>query len=147
MRLRPLRQLVGLGHGCTVAAPLLIARKPGERIKNDRRDSQKLALQHRAGALSPVWVPDEVHEAMRDLVRARIDAAAQLTRARQQLLTFLLRHGRTYEAGKNWTQRHRCWLAGQTFEQQGRLRPTSVLSPRKAATTSVHAAANPRMED
>ena len=112
------RQLVGLGHGCTVAAPSLIARKPGERIKNDRRDSQKLALQHRAGALTPVWVPDEVHEAMRDLVRARIDAAAQLTRARQQLLAFLLRHGRTYEAGKNWTQRHRCWLAGQTFEQQ-----------------------------
>ena len=54
---------------------------------------------------------------MRDLVRARIDAAMQLMRARQQLLSFLLRHSRIYETGKHWTQRHRSWLAGQTFEQ------------------------------
>lgn len=66
------RQLTALGHSCTVAAPTLIARKPGDRIKTDRRDSQKLALQHRSGDLTAVWVPDEVHEAMRDLVRARI---------------------------------------------------------------------------
>jgi transposase len=101
-----------------VAAPTLIARKPGERIKTDRRDSQKLALQHRSGDLTAVWVPDEVHEAMRDLVRARIDAVMQLMRARQQLLAFLLRHRRAYETGKNWTLRHRRWLAGQAFEQE-----------------------------
>jgi transposase len=113
------RQLVGLGHGCTVVAPSLIPKKPGDRIKTDRRDSQKLAVQHRAGGLTAVWVPDEVHEAMRDLVRARLDAVMQLMRARQQLLAFLLRHGRTYEKGrKNWTLRHRHWLAGQTFEQE-----------------------------
>ena len=112
------RQLTALGHGCTVAAPTLIARKPGDRIKTDRRDSQKLALQHRSGDLTAVWVPDEVHEAMRDLVRARIDAVMQLMRARQQLLAFLLRHRRTYETGKNWTLRHRRWLAGQAFEQE-----------------------------
>jgi transposase len=112
------RQLVGLGHGCTVAAPTLIARKPGERIKTDRRDSQKLTLQHRFGDLTAVWVPDPVHEAMRDLVRARMDAVMQLMRARQQCLAFLLRHGRNYGAGKkNWTQRHRRWLSTQTFEQ------------------------------
>ena len=74
-----------------VAAPTLIARKPGDRIKTDRRDPQKLALQHRLGDLTAVWVPDEVHEAMRDLVHARIDAMMQLMRARQQLLAFLLR--------------------------------------------------------
>jgi transposase len=112
------RQLTELGHGCIVAAPTLIARKPGERIKTDRRDSQKLALQHRSGDLTAVWVPDEVHEAMRDLVRARIDAVMQLMRARQQLLAFLLRHRRAYETGKNWTLRHRRWLAGQAFEQE-----------------------------
>ena len=77
------RQLIALGHRCTVAAPTLIARKPGDRIKTDRRDSQKLALQHRSGDLTGVWVPDEVHEAMRDLVRARIDAMMQLMRARR----------------------------------------------------------------
>jgi len=112
------RQLVELGHGCTVAATSLIARKPGDRIKTDRRDSQMLALQHRSGALTAVWVPDEVHEAMRDLVRARGDAMMQLMRARQQLLAFLLRHGRTYPVGNNWTLRHRRWLAGQDFDQE-----------------------------
>jgi transposase len=111
------RQIVELGHGCTVVATSRIPRQPGERIKTDRRDSQKLAILHRSGDLTAVWVPDQIHEAMRDLVRARIDAMMQLMRARQQLLAFLLRHGRTYETGKNWTQRHRSWLAGQTFEQ------------------------------
>jgi transposase len=112
------RQLTALGHGCMVVAPTLIARKPGDRIKTDRRDSERLAMQHRSGDLTAVWVPDEVHEAMRDLVRARIDAMMQLMRARQQLLAFLLRHRRTYETGKNWTLRHRRWLAGQSFEQE-----------------------------
>jgi len=111
------RQLTKLGHACAVVATSLIPRKPGERIKTDRRDSQKLAILHRSGDLTPVWVPDEAHEAMRDLTRARIDASMQLMRARQQCLAFLLRYGRTYETGKHWTQRHRSWLAGQTFDQ------------------------------
>src|SRR5882757_5835713 len=63
------RQLTGLGHKCTVAAPSMIPRKPGERIKTDRRDSEKLAILHRSGDLTPVWVPDTTHEALRDLDR------------------------------------------------------------------------------
>jgi transposase len=109
------RQLTGLGHRCTVAATSLIPRKPGERIKTDRRDSQKLAILHRSGDLTQVWVPDATHEALRDLVRARVDATMHLMRARQQLLAFLLRHGRSYPTGKHWTMRHRSWLAGQSF--------------------------------
>jgi transposase len=111
------RHLTGLGHGCAVVATSLIPQKPGARIKTDRRDAAKLAILHRSGHLTAVWVPDENHEAMRDLTRARIDASMQLMRARQQLLAFLLRHGRSYETGKHWTQRHRSWLAGQTFDQ------------------------------
>jgi transposase len=91
--------------------------KPGERIKTDRRDSQKLAVLHRSGDLTAVWVPDATHEALRDLVRARVDATMHLMRARQQLLAFLLRHGRSYPTGKHWTQRHRGWLAMQTFAE------------------------------
>jgi len=91
--------------------------RPGERVKTDRQDSQILATLHRAGELTPVWVPDQVYEAMRDLVRARMDAAMQQMTARQQLLAFLLRHGRIYEKGKHWTQNHLRWLAIQTFEQ------------------------------
>lgn len=111
------RQLTDLGHGCMVVEPSLIPRKIGDRIKTDRRDAQKLAILHRSGDLTRVWVPDPVHEAMRDLVRARLDAMMALMRARQQLLAFLLRHGRTYAKGKYWTQRHRVWLAEQVFEQ------------------------------
>ena len=110
------RQLTGLGHKCTVVGPSMIPRKPGERIKTDRRDSQKLAILHRSGDLTPVWVPDATHEAVPDLARARVDASMHLMRARQQLLAFLLGHGRTYTTGKHWTQRHRSWLAGQTFQ-------------------------------
>ena len=67
--------------------------------------------------LESKWAPDTTHEALRDLVRARVDASMHLMRARRQLLAFLLRHGRSYPTGKHWTQRHRSWLAGQTFQE------------------------------
>lgn len=111
------RQITDLGHSCMVVAPSKIPISSGDRVKTDRRDSQRLAILHRSGELTRVWVPDELHEAVRDLVRARMDAAKQLTCARQQLLAFLLRYGRIYPSGhKHWTNMHRRWLAGQTFE-------------------------------
>jgi transposase len=79
------RRPSGLGHGCVVVAPSLIPRKPGERIKTDRRDAGKLATLHRAGELTPVWIPDPAHEAMRDLVRARQAAVRSMRHARRQL--------------------------------------------------------------
>lgn len=74
----------------------MIAHKPGERIKTDRRDSRKLAVLHRSGDLTAVWVPDEFHEPVRDVVRARVDASMHLMKVSQQLLAFLLRHRRSY---------------------------------------------------
>ena len=65
------RQLTSLGHRCDVVAPSLIPMKPGDRVKTDRRDATMLARLHRAGELTPVWVPDADHEAMRDLIRLR----------------------------------------------------------------------------
>ena len=90
------RQIVALGHDCTVVAPSLVPRKPGERVKTDRRDALTLARLHRAGELTGVWVPDPTHEAMRDLVRARTAAMEAVRRARQRLQGFLLRHGRVF---------------------------------------------------
>jgi transposase len=108
------RQLTALGHKCTVAATSMIPRKPGERIKTDRRDSQKLAILHRSGDLTAVWVPDPTHEALRDLVRARVDASMHLMRARQQLLAFLFRHGRIYAMRRsdqpNWPNAMTCFF-------------------------------------
>ena len=110
------RQLTLAGHGCVVVAPSLIPRKPGDRIKTDRRDAINLAKLHRAGELTAVWVPDQAHEAIRDLVRARLAAVRSLRQARQQLSGFLLRHGRHYHRPA-WTLMHRRWMAGLRFEQ------------------------------
>ena len=109
------RHLAKRGQECVVVAPSQIPRKPGDRVKTDRRDAVMLASLHRAGQLTPVWVPDAGHEAVRDLVRARSAAVAGSRAARQQLLGFLLRHGRRHE-GKPWTRAHRVWLAGLRFE-------------------------------
>lgn len=110
------RQLCELGHDCVVVAPSLIPKKPGERVKTNRRDAVTLARLLRAGELTSVWVPDAVHEAVRDLVRAREAAAQDLRRKRQQLLSFLLRHGRIFDGRKHWTMAHRRWLADQKFD-------------------------------
>jgi transposase len=109
------RQIEALGHPCLVVAPALIPKRPGERVKTNRRDAVTLARLHRAGELTGVWVPDAVHEAVRDLVRAREAAADDRRRKRQQLLSFLLRHGRVYSGGGHWTLAYRRWLAKQSF--------------------------------
>ncbi len=90
------RQVRALGHNCSVVAPSLIPKKSGERVKTNRRDAVTLARLFRAGELTSVWVPDAIHEAIRDLVRARETASQDLRRKRQQLLSFLLRHGRIF---------------------------------------------------
>jgi transposase len=110
------RHIRDLGHDCMVVAPALIPKRPGEHVKTNRRDAITLARLHRAGELTAVWVPDAVHEAVRDLVRAREAAADDLRRKRQQLLSFLLRRGRIYSGGGHWTLAHRRWLAKQAFE-------------------------------
>src|SRR5580693_5246674 len=109
------RHLSARGHECVVVAPSLIPKRAGDRVKTDRRDAASLARLHRAGELTAVWVPDAGHEAMRDLVRARLDAVHALRRARQQLSGFLLRQGCHY-GRPAWTKLHRRWLAGLKFE-------------------------------
>ena len=110
------RQLVSLGHACEVVAPSLIPKRPGEHVKTNRRDAISLARLLRAGELKGIWVPDEVHEAVRDLVRAREAAGEDLRKKRQQLQSFLLRHGRTFTGHKAWSPAHSRWLAAQRFE-------------------------------
>src|SRR5436190_2840372 len=104
-------QLTGLGVRCEVVAPTLVPVKTGDRVKTDRRDALKLARSYRAGDLTPVWVPDAAHEALRDLVRAREAAKKDQLRARHRLGKFLLRHGRRPPtATKAWTQSHLTWV-------------------------------------
>ena len=100
-------QLTALGVRCEVVAPTLIPVKAGDRVKTDRRDAEKLALRYRAGDLTPVWVPDAAHEALRDVVRARRQRRRISCARSHRLGKFLLRHGRRPPtAMKAWTQRY-----------------------------------------
>jgi transposase len=110
------RQLVAAGQDCAVVAPALIPRKPGERIKTNRRDSLSLARLDRAGELTEVWVPDAAQEALRDLSRAREDMKILDKQLRQRLKGFLLRHGRRYSGRGRWTQAYWRWLETLRFE-------------------------------
>jgi transposase len=117
-------QLTQLGVACQVIAPSLVPTKAGDRVKTDRRDAEKLARCHRAGELTVVWVPDEAHEALRDLVRAREAAKRDQLRARHRLGLFLLRHGRRPEGIKAWTKQHREWIKSHVGFQQAALEAT-----------------------
>jgi len=109
------RLMTGRGHDCVVVAPSLIPVKAGDRVKTDRRDAMMLAKLHRAGELTPIWIPDAAHEAMRDLVRARATAGRVLSKARQHLQSFLLRHDQIYRGVRAWTLAYRRWLTTVRF--------------------------------
>jgi len=109
--------IVGLGAVCSVVAPSLIPQRAGDRVKTDRRDAEKLARLHRSGELTPVYVPDEEHEALRDLVRARETAIEDQQRARNRLSKFLLRRGINRPKGWSaWTMKHLEWVEKQRSE-------------------------------
>ena len=111
-------QLAELGVDCAVIAPTLVPKKPGDRVKTDRRDALKLARSHRSGDLTAVWVPDEDSEALRDLVRQREAAKQDQLRARHRLTKFLLRTGQRPPLGlKAWTERYMRWLAQVRYTQ------------------------------
>ena len=111
-------QLTQLGVDCAVVAPSLVPKKPGDRVKTDRRDALKLAHCHRNGDLTAVWVPDEASEALRDLVRQREAAKQDQLRARHRLTKFLLRTGQRPPLGlKPWTERYMRWLAQVRYAQ------------------------------
>jgi transposase len=110
------RQITALGIACSVIAPALTPRRPGQRVKTDRRDGAKLVRLFRAGELTAIHVLDEAAEAVRDLVRCRDDVRRDVLRWRHRVLKLLARHGRTYLTGRNWTRAHWRWIREQRFD-------------------------------
>jgi transposase len=118
------RQIKNLGFECVVVAPSLIPKRPGDKVKTNRRDALSLAKLLRADELTAVWVPDGRHEAMRDLTRARETAMLDLRTKRQHVSALLLRLGKPYPESrktktktKSWTKAHLSWIASQKLEQ------------------------------
>jgi transposase len=109
------RQIQACGVSCAVVAPALTPRRPGQRIKTNRRDAKKLVRLFRAGELTPIHVPDEAEESVRDLLRCRDAVRRDVMRWRHRLLKFLDRHGHLWVAGKNWTRQHWTWIRRQQF--------------------------------
>jgi transposase len=111
-------ELTRIGVHCDVIAPSLVPKMPGDRIKTDRRDAEKLARAYRAGDLSPVWVPDAEHESLRDLVRAREAAKEDELSARHRLTKYLLRYGqRPAKECRSWTAAWWQWVRGLKMPQ------------------------------
>jgi transposase len=105
------RHLTKKGLVCWVVSPTMIPRRPGDRVKTDRRDAVQLARLMRFGDLTPVYVPEPGDEAIRDLSRAREAARDDLCAARFRLKAFLLRHDIRYEGSANWGPAHLRWIA------------------------------------
>jgi len=132
-------------HGvhCDVIAPSLIPARPGDRVKTDRRDAARLASLYRASQLTSVRVPTVAEEGVRDLCRARADMVIDQTRARHRLGKFLLRHGRVWRDGSNWTIKHQAWIRAQRFDDPA-LTATfghyhATLAAREAAVAAIDA--------
>jgi transposase len=137
------RTLTGSGMRCEVIAPSLIPTRPGDRVKTDRRDARRLALLFRGGQLTSVRVPTAAEEAVRDLCRARADMVIDRTRARHRLGKFLLRHGRVWRDGENWTLKHHAWISRQQFEHPALaatfMHYQATLTAREAAVDAIDA--------
>jgi transposase len=110
------RLLGRLGVRCDVIAPSLIPRAAGDKIKTDRRDAKRLARLHRADELTAIRVPCPAEEGVRDLWRARKTAVKDVTRARNRVGSFLLRHAMVWRDGETWTIKHRLWVASRCFD-------------------------------
>ncbi len=104
------RRLRHLGHACTVVAPSKLPRGSGQKVKTDRLDAEMLARHLRSGDAVAIYIPEITDEAIRDLCRARTDAVDDLTRSKQRLKSFLLRHGYHYQGNANWTPAHMRYL-------------------------------------
>lgn len=112
------RQLMSMGIKCIVAAPSLIPKRPGDKVKTDSRDAKRLVGLLRSNELTSVWVPDKETEALRDLLRSRTAAKADQLRSRNRISKFLLRNNKYPPQGVNpWTVKHREWLNRLEFEE------------------------------
>ena len=106
------RMITEWGYQCIVIAPSLVPKKPGDKVKTDRRDSLKLAHELKSGNLEEVEIPSEERESHRAVLRARYDIAKAIAKVKDMIIKFLLVRGYTFRDGSNFTQKYHKWLKG-----------------------------------
>jgi transposase len=142
------RHLESLGIPCAVIAPALTPVRPGDRVKTDRRDAEKLARLYRAGELTAIRVPSRPEEGARDLVRVREDVLGNRQRARNRVTKFLLRQGRRFRAGNTpWGSRHQEWMQAQHFDEPCTQQAWEALRRAQQETETHMAALSRQVED
>ena len=129
------RYLTGKGLACTVVAPSLIPKRPGDRVKPDRRDTVELARLFRSGDLTPVYGPSVEDEAIRDLCRVRDATRVTLKAAKLRLKSALLRLGLNYTGRADWTDAHRRYLARSKSSSKNPSTPSTSRSSASAGST------------
>jgi transposase len=112
------RHLIKKGIDCVLMSPSKTERKPGDKIKTDKRDSCNIARLHRNGDITEVRIPPVLDEAVRDVCRARTDAMDDLVRTKQRLNAFLLRNGFSYTGKSKWTVAHMRYLRELTMPSE-----------------------------
>ncbi|MBI9104191.1 MAG: IS110 family transposase [Spirochaetales bacterium] len=113
------RQLEKMEISCHIAAPSMLPRKPGDRIKTDSRDAVLLAKALRNQEIVNVYVPTPSDESVRDYLRMCVDMRTDLKRQKQRMMQFLLRLGKKYPtSNKYWTGIFHRWLKTLTFDEK-----------------------------
>jgi len=112
----------------------MMPQRPGDHMKTDRRDAMTLARLLRAGELTAIWGPDEAHEAVCDLIRARHSAQEDATGAKQTVRSFMLRHDRRFGGNAAWTKR---WMHGVFIALDNPARAQSFIAEIAATMTTI----------
>jgi|SRR6056297_1530755 len=112
------RLIESFGHLCILIAPSKTARKPGDKIKTDKRDAIVIAKALRNQDYQPIYIPTKQDEEVREYLRARTDRKLDLTRTKQRVLKFFLRNGYRYPGDRYWTQKHLSWMKTLTFRSE-----------------------------
>ena len=107
-------ELRAKGYKCVILAPTTMPSTAKE-IKTDKRDALKIAKCLAYGTYSPVHVPTDQDNAIKEYIRMRDDARARLKQTKQQINALCLRHGKIFEGRSRWTAKHMQWLRSIKF--------------------------------
>ena len=95
------------GYPCLVVTPSAVPTARGRRVRTNRTDSRKLALQLRGGSLKGIRVPSEDYRALREYVQLRKLHMSEAARCKQRIKALFLRHGLLFPpapAGGHWSK-------------------------------------------